>query len=575
MKKLSVSIILSVLASMPILAETVSETAARRIADIFMETDRTTRTVGRNLELVWNGLDNIQTKADAGFQESAPAPFYIFNRQNGGFVIVAGDDRELPILAYSADNCFSRSGMPDNVEAWIGRMISHMENVMNGSVQGNGNAGQWQKIESITKALGGTQKVLATALWNQDEPFNEYCTTICGERVLTGCSATAAAILMRYHRYPSQAHGPIPGYTSSNRFIIPDNDDLPIYDWNNMPLSSPGSWSNEQKAQVSRLMYDCGMAFKSDYGSTGTGAYNSALFKGMTTYFKFSKKARMTERANFGLEEWLGILRKEIDANTPVIYTGQSIDNGGHAFIIDGYDSNGYLHVNWGWGGSNNGFYAMTDVEYNRNDIAMTGLVPDEYWSTDNIATLSIRNESGNFISDTPYIVPGEEFKVAFAILNDGSEPYSGQVCLKHFRKDGTAKEVLFDTNMEIGVRDVISAQLDKLKITGTIEDGDYLAWTYNTIYGEVEIRNNRFCRIPLRYSLAQAVGLSYSKTGREITLEGLSGMTCTFQKREYTFPFDDNSNGNILTIEVQEGEGTFPLTISNGNETLTVNITF
>ncbi len=567
--------VLSALVSIPVQAKRVSETTARRIADIFMETDHTTRTVSSSLELVWNGLDNVSTKTGISGEIEKAAPFYVFNRQNGGFVIVAGDDREQPILAYSDKNSFSSKDMPDNVRAWTESMILHMEDVIGGKAAGSGNAAQWQEISSITKALGGTQKVLTTAQWDQGSPFSNYCTEKYGSDVLTGCSATAAAILMRYHKYPSQAYGPIPGYNSNGKLLEANTPDENGYDWDNMPLTLTDSWTEEQEAQVARLMYDCGTAFKAQYGSDGTSAQDVNILKGMTTYMKFNKNARLLDRADFSWDEWLVMLKNEIDSNTPVIYTGQTSSNSGHAFIIDGYDTNGYLHVNWGWGGINNGFYAMTDIEYSVSDNAMIGLVPENSWTTDLNATLSVINNFGSFTTDIPYIQKNVSFNTACAIWNEGQAAYDGTLYLKLFSKNGTVKQTLDTKSLDLGISGVQTVCTSESMITVDIADGDYLAWTYTTPYGEVEIRNNRFCRIPLRYSLANVIGLSYNRVSKEITLDGLSGMTCSFQGADYTFPFNTSSNGNSLEITASGDSGTFPLVISNGNETVTVNITF
>lgn len=576
MKKIPYLIFLSALFAISAQAKRVSEAEARRIADLFMEIDHTTRTGSQDLEMVWNGLDFISTKADANTSAKTPAPFYVFNRQNGGFVIVAGDDRERPILAYSQKNSFSHTAMPDNIKAWTERMISHMENVMKGNTSVSENTAQWQQIESMTKALGGNQTVLETAQWNQSQPFNNYCSQICGTSVVTGCSAIAAAILMRYHKYPSQAYGPIPGYiTGSYGFAIPQNNPQ-AYDWDKMPLSNAESWTDAQKAQVSKLIYDCGTAFQANYGPSSTSATDLNLLHGMTDYMKFSKNATRIIRSDFSLEEWLEILKNEIDRDTPIIYTGQTVNGFGHAFIIDGYDSNGYLHVNWGWGGQGNGFYAMTEIEYSLYDNALIGLVPDNNWTNDPTTTLSIYNDISSFTTDTPYIRNNADFKVACSIWNSGNSSYTGTLHLKLFSADGTAKETLKTFNINnLAPTYITTLSSDGIRISGNIEDGDYLAWTYTTRYGEVTIHNNRFCHKPLRYNLAHIIGLSYNRLNRQITIDGLSGMTCTFQGSDYSFPFNNNSKSNSLVITANSQSGTYPLTISNGNETITVDLTF
>lgn len=584
MKKSSFTIIIMVLLTMmavPAQAKRVSESVARRIAEQFLEIDYTTRTGNRSLTLVWNGLDNVSTKADAADTGDRQAPFYVFNRQDGGFVIVAGDDRSQPILAYSEKSSFSHTEMPDNVAMWTDRMISHMENIISGNIAVPDNTEQWKNLEGITKALGSAQKVLTTAQWGQSGVFSDYCSTQLSTSVVTGCSATAAAILMRYFKYPSKAHGPIEEYTTKTQgYMIhaQSTDNLQNYDWDNMPLVNDGKWTQHQKEQVSKLLYDCGTAFEADYGINATNAFNDKMLNGMIDHMKFSRKARMINRSDFGLTEWLELIEEQIDSEIPLIYLGQSsFNNGGHAFIIDGFDSNGYLHVNWGWSGTNNGFYAMTDIEYNTSDIILIGLVPDSNWTEEALPQLSIRNDRQSFTTSIPYIEKNDEFTAKCTFWNDGTVSFKGRVYLKLFSNNGTVKETLYSNTLDILNTYLSTFSTGTISISSDIEEGDYLAWTYETSIGDVEIYNNRYCRKQLRYSLASEVELSFNKKDKTIKLDGMNGMTCQFQGSTYTFKSDDSLiNGNVLIIKLQEGtSGTFPLIISNGKETITVNLSF
>ena len=87
-------------------------------------------------------------------------------------------------------------------------------------------------------------------------------------------------------------------------------------------------------------------------------------------------------RASYSVDEWLALMKDEIDAGRVVLYCGSG-DAGGHAFVCDGYDiDNKKLCINWGWGGDCNGFFTLdlpaTDgFVFSEFQSAIIGIAPN------------------------------------------------------------------------------------------------------------------------------------------------------------------------------------------------------
>lgn len=557
-------------------AKNISLERARQVAEQFMAIGQTKGSAGA-LSLEWDGLEP-ETRAglDGGLVQ--PAPFYAFNIDGGGFVIISGDDRLEPVLAYSTEHSFSHADMPDNIAAWVETTRTSISDIRTGKAQANpAAAALWTESQIKTRSVTGrTPVVLETAQWDQNYPFNNLCPEIDSKKAVTGCAPLAAAILMRYYNYPSIPYGTFPAYKT-----IYDKEIQAVtpqaYDWTQMPLEYDGSWTEQQIQAVSRLVYDCGVAFQANYSTSETNTYNQKMYSGMMNFMKFSKYAAYLYRSNYRNDEWVSMLMSQIDSNNPIIYMGSNVSNGGHAFVVDGYDAQGFLHINWGWGGTGNGFFAVTAMEYSRDDAAIIGLVPDNSWSNGDVGVLAFL-ESGSgaiklansFTTSKPYLTKNETFSIGLYLGNSGSGTFSNNVSLVQCRQNGTVKSTLASGFINLSPNYITSLNFGSLSITATIEEGDYLAVAYTTPGGQRIIDNTKYARIPLRYSLASQISLNYDKYHHTITLGGLNGMTCSLNGTNYTF-----SGSNELTIGTSGLDGTYPLTISNGHESITVNLTF
>ena len=312
--------------------------------------------------------ENAGSLRAAGRDGSVSGPeYYVFNNPEGGWAVIAAYDCVMPVIAYSDQGSFSVSDMPDNVSWWMEGVSKTIIDIRDSGMEVPASVrNAWSSLSSLSAPQNTEKKVIETAQWYQDEPYNNYCPVVNGEnkRAKTGCVATAMAIICRHNRWPAHGKGVIGGYTTESykTYIPPYSIDAHYYDWDSMPLTDGGKresgWTVRNKDEVAQLMHDCGVMVGMDYTfQIGSAAYNNDVADAFRTNLSYSDAAALIKRSAYSLDEWFRIIKGEIDAQRVVFYCGAGSD-GGHAFVCDGYDTDGTkLHFNWGWGGIYNGFY--------------------------------------------------------------------------------------------------------------------------------------------------------------------------------------------------------------------------
>ena len=306
--------------------------------------------------------------------------FYVYDRgSSGGFVIVAGDDRLPQVLGYGAEGDFSSSALPTAVQYWmefLERQISFL--------QSHGDVAVHHPAHRAS-AVGP----LLTSHWDQSEPYNNFCPTYgAGTRAVTGCVATATAQVMNYHQWPPVGRGNHSYYCYLNNNYSIDPIELSadfsqsVYRWDLMLDTYDESSSEESCDAVARLMSDVGISMDMSYGSN-SGASEANALMALKRYFGYSGKGYLLNRDQYGATEWDQYLVDEISKGRPVLYSGkQDNRHSGHEFVLDGFDSDGYYHVNWGWSGRYDGYFLVSLLEpasYNFNafQTGIFGLVPE------------------------------------------------------------------------------------------------------------------------------------------------------------------------------------------------------
>ncbi|GAB6011098.1 thiol protease/hemagglutinin PrtT [Viscerimonas tarda] len=355
MKKFTLTLFLLLLA-LAGFARQRTESEALSLARSFYSQSSKLRS-GTSFTLAYTGKDDIKSTRSA----SVNVYYYVFNTgENNGFVIVSGDDRAKAILGYSAEGAFDINTAPENFKYWLGFYQQELELLL---AQPETEA---QAIPLEEKNLKNAQ-VFATSIspllgnikWDQDSPYNDLCPQIPGStsRSATGCVATGMAQIMKYHNWPDKGVGSNT-YTPSGYPSQSVNFGNTTYNWAAMTPTYGASSTAAQKTAVATLMYHCGVATNMNYGaSSGTQVFR--VGQALVNYFKYDSSIQLYSRNYYSKTEWQDMIKTELNAARPVLYSGNSTDVG-HLFVCDGYDSNNLFHINWGWKGSSNGYYELS-----------------------------------------------------------------------------------------------------------------------------------------------------------------------------------------------------------------------
>lgn len=421
-KTLTLLIVLLALAAQTVVAHEVTRQEADRIAAAFL--GQTTAVRAQLLPLP----TRFRAPAAAG---TARQPFYIYNvADEGGFVIVSGDDALGTIIGYSNRGNFSLDGAPDNLTTLMTLYAQAVEMA----------SSRHLATADAPKSPGSpvVEPLLGNIEWGQAAPFNLLCPTYTEEgktdHYYVGCVATAMAQIMRYHKYPNKGKGS-KTYTS-NIGQLSANFGETEYKWNLMPerLESETAGTAQEEA-VATLCRDLGVAVSTTYTPTGSGAFSQMVAGAMQQYFRYDDAIAYYVRDNYGTQEWLRLLKDEIDNHRPVYYSASNEDElmGGHAFVCDGYDSQNYVHVNWGWYGRSNGYFLLGRLSpeelgieagsggYNLHQEMITGIHPDDkqpdfkHWPIYGAARISFSQH-------------GDKLQLMSFIESHASEPFKGEL---------------------------------------------------------------------------------------------------------------------------------------------------
>ena len=480
MRKYIISIA-AMLLSVSALAGVVTKTQAENVAKNVLGAS--------SVQYVWNGLGDLK------YGDVNPA-FYVFNSSDG-WAVIAADDCAVPVLMHG-EGTFELDKVPANMLSLLGDVENNIFTARNQKLAQAPEIKQaWSEYSVVTKSdptpTPPLQVLLETASWNQGSPYNNLCPMDGGNRSITGCVATAMSILMRYYEWPEKGKGQIPGYSTASKAIAVGAIDIDgfEYDWDNMPLVYSGSSSEAEKNAVARLMAHAGAMVQMDYSASSSGASSSDIVPAMVKYMSYSSSACELYRSEYTNGEWFRMIKAEIDSSHPVIYGGENVyTNSGHQFICDGYNANNEVHINWGWGGYQNAWFAVCylgEVEgegpavYSRSDSAIFGLVPDNGSGSDPLVpTLVVCNAySGGITLTSGTIAKGNNFTINLSsIWNIGGEEYSGLVKPALMDKAGNIKEFISSSayNLTIPVKSLYRGLSYNCTITEDIDFGDYIS---------------------------------------------------------------------------------------------------
>lgn len=363
--------------------------------------------------------------------------YYVFNNDAGGFVIIAGDDAVTPVLGYTSTGSFDAENLPDGLKDLL-KSYERQIAALGDNYVAN---------QTATRAAFTGEKLLKTAEWNQMAPFNKYTPN----NYVTGCVATAGAIVMKHHGYPAKGTGSH-SYTWNGQTLTANFGHT--YDWASMPAKYDGT-NDAAFDGVARLMADLGVAVEMNYAKDGSGSYIGDLVTALQKYYGYSKLSHLMAIEDVGAEAWNGRLREEIDANRPVLYAASDPAGGGHAFVIDGYKDESFS-VNWGWGGYCDGFYKIgalnpesvgkpTGDKYNVGQSAVFGMQPSD--GTEKVSGMGFLTNVGELqmlnmnITDVKKGQNGVIFSAP--IGNTGDQPYTGEAAVALMNAKGEMREIV------------------------------------------------------------------------------------------------------------------------------------
>lgn len=271
--------------------------------------------------------------------------------KGSGYMIVSADDLAYPLLGYS-DSGSLDGEIPPALEWLLSEYAAQIEYARTHNADA--------KV-SIARATANRDPIapLIETSWDQGAPYNNSCPTYGTEPTYTGCVATAMAQVMNYWQYPLKGKGSVSYNAASVQKRLSIDFSLKKFDWDNMIRTYSGSYTEEQAAAVAYLMKACGYSVKMDYGTDSSGALAMAVPYAFVKYFDYDPSILHEVRALYTASEWETKLYENLRDCGPIMYGGGSLIGGGHSFICDGYDGNGYFHFNWGWTGMSDGYFSI------------------------------------------------------------------------------------------------------------------------------------------------------------------------------------------------------------------------
>lgn len=306
----------------------------------------------------------LQTLQPKTRQQTAADPaYYIYNQADNGFVIIAGDDRMPTILGYSFANAFSTATLPDNMRFWLNLYTLQQEQLetQGAAQEQDGTAAQQDGADNFAPTV---QPLLGSISYDQGDPYNRLCPSVNGTRTWAGCVATAMASIMSYYEYPACGTGSHAYTSSTHKFDVSFDYDANPFDWNNILKSYAGGAYNAAQADaIANLLLACGVACNMNYDTSGSGSSVYYALEGLIQYLGYNPNAYCVRGSHCTRTEWINLIKTELNAQRPVYFTASDRSYSGHAFILDGYDEEGLMHVDWGWSGMSNGYFLVSQLQ--------------------------------------------------------------------------------------------------------------------------------------------------------------------------------------------------------------------
>ena len=292
-------------------------------------------------------------------QTSGQTNLFVFSLEPQGFVIVSAIGE---VLAYSLESSLPHSEeLPEHIAYWLDLYNNQTDYLLE-------HPDQARKPKKSQESVGP----LLTSAWGQGCYYNEYCPADNAgpcQHVTAGCVAIAMAQIMYYYKYPKQGTGEASVVVKYDQANVTLNVNLgeTTYDWDNMLDDYSGEYTDQQGEAVATLCYHAAVAAKANWNRLGGATFDDDILKAMIENFGYNDTARVLPRPLYNEPQWMEMIYGMLTQRQPILYSGKDINFEvgilvGHNFIIDGYDENGLVHVNWGWHGQQDGYYDIATL---------------------------------------------------------------------------------------------------------------------------------------------------------------------------------------------------------------------
>jgi len=316
--------------------------------------------------------------------------YYVFNMNDKGFVIISADDICYPVIGFSFESSYSPSNQAAEFTYWMNNRKKEISDNIENNIQPDAKAtSMWQHLNNkdFNKSPNIPESTLdvtplLTSLWDQEFPYNNECPadascSAFNGHVTTGCIATAMAQIMYYWRWPNTGTGSHCYYTIRYGQLCANFDTT--FDWNGM-VNQPTT----ENLPIELLMSDCGISVNMNYNSDGqcsSGAYLQDVPGALVNYFRYSSTAVYYAASSYSTTSWNNMLQADLNIGEVIQYAGSG-SAGGHSWVCDGYQATDYYHFNWGWSGSDNGYYYLNNLDpggesFTSDQAAVFHITPD------------------------------------------------------------------------------------------------------------------------------------------------------------------------------------------------------
>lgn len=357
--------------------------------------------------------------------------YYVFNMTGDqGFIMISADDRVAPVLGFSVKGPYAETGHPPAFDAFMNGLRQQILLAIQGEDNVSGTVtAAWDRYRAsaFTPVTLLSVGPLLQTTWDQGCYYNEFCPADANAsgtcfHAVTGCGATAMAQIMKYWAYPVHGVGsfsythPVYGTLSADFYNA-------TYNYSAMPASLVGS-----NTQVAQLIYHCGVAQVMDYGTEGSSSDIEDIDDAFRDYFLYNPSLEWKERALYPSGTWESMVKAELDASRPLLYFGNDGGAVGHAFVCDGYQGTNYFHFNWGWSGTYDGYFYLSNLApggnvFTDNQHAIFNLQPAQLPGA---AQMDFESVSDFSLTFSPWTVNDVDGKPTYTIT-DHTFPHQGE----------------------------------------------------------------------------------------------------------------------------------------------------